>query len=71
MVMAFRRHRSPYPTYLCELQEIDPQAEYQVTLAYGYEPSPPVIMAGMALRRLRIDIEDSPGSVMVEYRRHS
>ena len=71
MVLALRRHRSPYPTYLCELQEIDPQAEYQVTLAYGYEPSPPVTMAGMALRRLRIEIEDSPGAVVVEYRKYS
>ncbi|MCC6442243.1 MAG: hypothetical protein IT210_02180, partial [Armatimonadetes bacterium] len=64
MVMAFRRHESPYARYACALREIDPDADYSVTLAHTYERSRPVTMKGADLLRLPIDIEDCPGSLV-------
>ncbi len=71
MVIAFRRDRSPYSGFTAELRAIDPAAEYEVVRSPGYEPSPPVRMKGTQLQRLRIDIDERPGSVVVEYRRVS
>jgi alpha-galactosidase len=67
MVVAFRRHQSPYAAYAAELRAIDPAAEYDVTRSPGFAPSPPQRMKGEQLRRLRIDVDDRPGSMIVEY----
>ena len=69
LVVAFRRHQSPYAGYDCELRGLEPAAEYTVTQAGAYEPSPPVTMRGADLQRLRVQIPERPGSVVVEYRR--
>jgi alpha-galactosidase len=69
MVMAFRRHRSPYGTFTCALHEIEPQADYEVTQATHDEHSSPVKMSGTALQRLSLAIDERPGSLLVEYRR--
>jgi alpha-galactosidase len=69
MIVAFRRPKSPYSAYAAELREIDPKAEYEVTRSVSYQPSAPTKMSGEALRRLKIDIDERPGSVIVEYRR--
>jgi alpha-galactosidase len=69
MVIAFRRHRSPYSGYDCELRGIDERATYEVTQSQEYQPSAPVRMTGSRLRRLGIRLEECPGSVVVEYRR--
>ena len=69
MVIAFRRHESPYASFACELRGIDPGGTYQVTQARGYAPSEPVEMAGADLQRLKLAIDDCPGSVIFEYRR--
>jgi alpha-galactosidase len=69
MVVAFRRHHSPYSGYDAELRGIDEKATYEVTQSTGYEPSAPVQMKGGELRRLALRIEECPGSVVVEYGR--
>ena len=67
MVIAFRRHQSPYSGYDCELFEIDPKATYRVTEAHTYEHSNPRRMKGAALQRLSLAVSGRPGSVVVEY----
>jgi len=67
MVIAFRRHESPYSGYECDLREIDPTATYRVTEAHTYERSKARPLKGVALQGLRLDISGRPGSVVVEY----
>ena len=69
MVIAFRRHLSPYTSIACRLREIDSQAEYEVTPANDYQPSRPVRLKGSELGRLQVEIEQRPGSVVIEYRK--
>jgi len=69
MVVAFRRHESPYFGLRPELRAIEPAAEYDVVRSVGYEPSAPVRVRGSELQRWRLEILDRPGSVVLEYRR--
>jgi hypothetical protein len=46
-----------------------PVADYEVTQARGYEPSKPNRTKGDALQRLKVDVDDCPGSVVVESRK--
>jgi alpha-galactosidase len=69
IVMAFRRDRSPYGSYNCHLREIDPTATYQVAMYHTYDPEKPLMMKGSDLEKLNIEIDESPGSVIVEYKR--
>jgi hypothetical protein len=54
---------------LREARAIEPEADYEVTQARGYAPSKLNRMKGDALRRLKVDVDESPGSVVVEYRK--
>jgi len=67
MVVAFRRHQSPGKTRECRLREIDPAADYRVTLYRSFEPERTLTMKGAALQKLTVEIDESPGSVLVEY----
>lgn len=69
VVVAFRRHRSPYASYDCEVRGIDPDAAYEVTEASTYRPGEPVALRGEALRRYRARIDGAPGSLVIEYRK--
>jgi alpha-galactosidase len=69
MVMAFRRHQSPYGTCECRLREIEAAASYRVTLCRTYEPEKPATMKGADLQLLRIQIDECPGSVIIEYKK--
>jgi len=69
IVLAFRRHLSPYSGYDCALRAIDPNATYAVTVSTTYEPSPEVTMHGAELQRLNIVIHECPGSALLEYRK--
>jgi alpha-galactosidase len=69
MLMAFRRQESPRGTCECRLREIDPAADYRVTLYHTYEPEKPLTMKGAALQKLTLEIGESPGSVIMEYRK--
>ncbi|MBN2311419.1 MAG: NPCBM/NEW2 domain-containing protein [Candidatus Hydrogenedentes bacterium] len=67
MVLAFRRHRSPYTGYACALRGIDAAADYEVTYAHDYAPAAPVRMPGAELAELNATIEACPGSLLLEY----
>jgi alpha-galactosidase len=67
LVMAFRRGESPYTSYDGRLFGIDPAAGYQVTMCRTYDPEKPVLLKGSDLQKVRIDISDCPGSVIIEY----
>jgi alpha-galactosidase len=69
MVMAFRRDASPDAVHAVELREIDPAADYEVTQAYGYERSAPKRMKGTELTSMKLQIDEKPGSVVIEYRK--
>jgi alpha-galactosidase len=67
MIMAFRRDQSDYLACEGRLREIDPAKDYEVTFYRTYEPEKPVTLSGSALRRLRMEISECPGSLLVEY----
>jgi len=69
MIVAFRRHRSPYASFVCDLREIDPAAAYQVTPSHTYQPSPPITVKGAAFQHYKAEIDDRPGSLIVEYKK--
>ena len=71
MIVAFRRQESPDREFSCQnVRGIDPEAEYAITSSFLYEPSAPVSMKGSALKLLKIEIDERPGSVIIEYRRN-
>lgn len=67
IVLAFRRHRSPYRTCECELREIAPAAEYSVSLYRTYERENASTMKGVDLQTITLEIADRPGSLLLEY----
>jgi hypothetical protein len=69
VIMAFRRHRSPYNGFSAAPREIDPDARYTVTRSAGYAPGRPVEMTGAELASLSIEIDERPGSVVIHYAR--
>jgi alpha-galactosidase len=68
MVVAFRRHESPQPAFTARLREIDRDAEYEVTKSVTYERGQPERLKGSQLEQLKIELEQRPGSVIIEYR---
>jgi alpha-galactosidase len=71
MVLAFRRHRSPYDSYHSVLNEIVPEAKYEVSFYPTYSSAKSTTMSGVELQHLKLEIADSPGSLVVEYKRVS
>lgn len=69
MVVAFRRPQSPSSEQTTVLHGIDCAAEYQITRSDGYQPSAPRQIAGSDLKTLRLQIDENPGSVVIEYRK--
>jgi len=69
IILAFRRHRSPYSGYQCSPRGIEVGARYRVTTYHTYDPDPTVLMAGRDLARLDLRVDECPGSVLVEYKR--
>jgi len=69
VAMFFRRHRSPFPAMEVKLKEIDPDAEYEVSLSPGYRESPRQRVRGGDLARLSISIPEMPGSMLLRYSR--
>jgi alpha-galactosidase len=67
MVVLFRRHQSPYSGFVCNLREIDPDARYKVTVSKTYQQSEPLVMKGADLQNIKIDVDECPGSVVLEY----
>ncbi len=71
MVLAFRRHASPYAAFSCRLREIDPTATYEITQAHTYTPVPAQRLTGAQLQHFKAEIDERPGSVIIEYRKAS
>jgi len=69
IALFFRRHNSPFPCLECGLRQIDPNAQYEVTLATQWEPSSPRRTAGAELVNLAVTIQQPPSSQLLEYRR--
>jgi len=69
MIIAFRRHQSPYAGFVCNLHEIEPTAEYTVILSKTYNQSEPLIMSGATLQKIKAEIDECPGSLIIEYKR--
>ncbi|MBU3665452.1 MAG: hypothetical protein FGM15_06190 [Chthoniobacterales bacterium] len=69
VVFAFRRHDSPYPSYEARLHGLDPAATYEVVCSPSYTPEPPRQVKGRDLARLKIEIDELPGSTVIEYRK--
>lgn len=69
MLLAFRRHESPDASFICQPYEIDVDADYEVTYSYDYEKSESMILGGLQLHSLRLEIDECPGSVLVEYKK--
>jgi alpha-galactosidase len=68
LIIAFRRDQSPYAAYETSLRDIDPSRHYRVIPYHSYAPDKSSTLSGAALSRLRLEIDDCPGSVIVEYR---
>jgi hypothetical protein len=70
LLVAFRRHASPYGSFDCEVRQIDATADYEITSSQTCEPpAAPQPITGSDLQHLRLQIDTRPGSVIVEYRR--
>ena len=69
IVLAFRRGKSPYAAFQCGLKGIDAEAKYDVRVSHGYEREPVATMKGSDLASLIVNVNDRPGSVLVEYKR--
>lgn len=71
IALLFRRHRSPFPAMEVALRRIAPEADYEVSLSPGYQEAPRRRMTGQRLSRLLIEIPETPGSILLRYRRVS
>jgi alpha-galactosidase len=68
LIVAFRRPQSQKSDFaLSSLREIDPKAHYKVIRYQSYEPSPAEVMTGAELLRSQAEINEKPGSVLIEY----
>jgi alpha-galactosidase len=68
MIMAFRRPESNRAEFaLNGLREIDRKAQYKVTMYPGYEPLPVKTMTGEKLLQSSAEINNAPGTVLIEY----
>ncbi len=68
VAVAFRRHRSPFPTMEINLRRINPQAMYVVSINPGYIPEPEQRVSGRELLNLTLSIAEKPGSLLIRYR---
>jgi len=68
MVLAFRRHLSPYDNFTCSLNETECGTQYQVVFYPTYKRAKTVTMKGIDLQHLKIEIGECPGSLLIEYK---
>lgn len=70
MIMIFRRDQSPFAAIShLPLKEIDPEAEYEIVISRTFEPETPRKMSGNEFLKLKIDVDERPGSVVLEYKK--
>ena len=67
MVLLFRRARSPYPAVQIRLRDLCPEETYELTFV---DMGDRRTLAGPEVHKpIRIEIDESPGSVLMTYRR--
>jgi alpha-galactosidase len=64
----FRRPRSEQRTFEASFGGLDPKATYEVTFAETYDVKEKRVMTGAALGKLRVEIDSTPGVMLVRYR---
>ena len=64
----FRRADSPYAAIDATLHGLDPDTPYEVAVHHRYAPEETRRMTGRDLARLRAEIDQAPGSVLITYR---
>ncbi|MCX6972537.1 MAG: alpha-galactosidase [Verrucomicrobia bacterium] len=63
----FRRSKCPFVLVEIALRAIDPHANYKVAFKETYDVKEERTMSGADLAKLRVEILDAPGSVLVTY----
>lgn len=65
----FRRPRSEQRTFEASFGGLDPKATYEVTFAETYDVKEKRVMTGAALGKLWVEIDSTPGVMLVRYRK--
>jgi alpha-galactosidase len=68
-VTMFRRLRSTESRKQVTLHGIDPRAQYEVTLAEGFDPGPKQILTGAQLQHLNVSLGSPQSSVLIRYQK--
>ena len=64
-----RRHESPFVSMEIGLKAIDPGAEYEISVASGFETPPAKRASGRELKKINIMIPEMPGSALLRYKK--
>jgi len=67
LVTAFRRERSPYPGFVCDLNNIDETAEYRVSVSESYNQAPFQTMRGSELKHIELKLNEPQSSLILKY----
>ncbi len=67
IALVFRRHKSPLTQMQLGLREIDPAANYSVSISPDHDEAPRERMTGRQLAELVITIPEKPGSLLIRY----
>jgi len=67
--MFFRRPKSAQTSYEAKLEGIDPASSYDVSFAETYDVGSKHVMTGSELAHLRVDINHTPGSLLILYQK--
>lgn len=66
IAMLFRRHRSPFRTATISLRQIEPEAEYEVSLSDSYTPASAIRRKGRELQDVTVTIANTQGGIQPE-----
>ncbi|MBR5626374.1 MAG: alpha-galactosidase, partial [Thermoguttaceae bacterium] len=70
LVMLFRRGKSPYSSVsLFRMENIDPDANYEITVSRTYTPEPPRILKGSEFKEEVFQMPGHPESMIIEYKK--
>jgi alpha-galactosidase len=67
MLLAFRRDQSQDSSCRCGLREIEPAKQYTLKLFRSFELEKTITLPGIQLQDLQVDIDECPGSLLIEY----
>lgn len=69
LVLLLRRPKSPFPEMVVRLQQLDPDATYDVEVRVTYEHGSAQQMKGSELAHLLVPLHEAPSSTLIFYRR--